>query len=1070
MKVRIRKALPHETPSYKSKLSGFLTKAAKGMEVQTRDESSDLVDFIIASFESGTEADDIISTLTQDYNIATDKAKYYTKYVQDNYLPDPLLEDDEEDKVKINDDKIKNDKVEDIAEDADPNSDLYNMEDSGISGGDYGDGLDLNPDEIAKFGGSKSKTIKYFKKLLKAKEGLEAPEKNSQPNIRGTVNNPSAPFNNNKGFVSAINNQVKDSFYNTQAEKMYEQQANNEFGFGGNRRIKRANKAFFGTKTAPVGVDADYKFGLLGNLKEGTIKWDPNMAINMMQQFGVNQRPQGFGYDPGYGGGSWSNSYNTGWERTTTPGTIVREKIIKSINNAADPTKINNVALNNKPNGTANTNTEWQNSSRKAEKASVDAAGKAFHDYDSTDNHGYVPSGMPDFEFTPGIHEDRKWSSPINQVDFINTNDKIYNEKGKIDWKLYNNLSQEEKDKLNQESYLQKDSKGNEYSVMDAYGTPEFETELNRLQGDYINKGNLYEFKQRFSPNVDPNVPSVWSPYTEPIEEDGGFVDPSQMQPGVLQKFLSGGYDDITQEDIDFTNSKNTTGSYREGGIKKFAGDEEGSEVDSFNEGYTSDAEEQFGIDRQANKEAYRKQVAEGKTRDKYDPNVNYTGTTNTKTNTYNNQGSNQGFNQGFSQGSNQGWYDPRQAAFAIPNRGQGRDGSFKNMLSQFMPVTNDMTWYNQTAGPLGAIKEGYAPNQLKYSKQRKTDGTWAERKLGFNKDKFVDVSYTKLGANDKPGVGVYAPGQGVNANMKPGTSSPGTSPGTSSDTQDIKKFQDSQKAQGKIWDEQTQKWVSGTKGPAYEGFNADSNGNTIPNYLDPTSPDVMPGSNPATKPVNSNLAYGGYMPNDYYAYSGYLPEAQFGKVGPFMTNDTDCTDQQKKDPQSPCYDSKFAIPAFARPGATIQEMMGIDNINCSEEDKLNPESDCYVDPNPESITKRFKVNKAKTVNFGAIGAGVNLAGNAIGALGESLASNTKGNTNMGKFNNSMNRVPKRQTVDTGLTTQEGWDPNAGYDSTGRMTAGAAKGGSVNNEGDITYMSSKQIKEFLKNGGQLEFQ
>ena len=291
MKVRIRKALPHETPSYKSKLSGFLTKAAKGMEVQTRDESSDLVNFIIASFESGTEADDIVSTLTQDYNIATDKAEYYTKYVQDNYLPDPLLEDDdEEDKVKINDDKIENDKVEDLAEDADPNADLYNMEDSGISGGDYGDGLDLNPDEMAKFGGSKSKTIKYFKKLLKAKEGLEAPEEeNSQPNVRGTVNNPSAPFNNNKGFVSAINNQVKDSFYNTQAEKMYEQQANNELAFGGNRRIKRANKAFFGTKTAPVGVDADYKFGLLGNLKEGTIKWDPNMAINMMQQFGVNQ-------------------------------------------------------------------------------------------------------------------------------------------------------------------------------------------------------------------------------------------------------------------------------------------------------------------------------------------------------------------------------------------------------------------------------------------------------------------------------------------------------------------------------------------------------------------------------------------------------------------------------------------------------------------------------------------------------------------------------------------------------------------------------------------------------------
>jgi len=30
------------------------------------------------------------------------------------------------------------------------------------------------------------------------------------------------------------------------------------------------------------------------------------------------------------------------------------------------------------------------------------------------------------------------------------------------------------------------------------------------------------------------------------------------------------------------------------------------------------------------------------------------------------------------------------------------------------------------------------------------------------------------------------------------------------------------------------------------------------------------------------------------------------------------------------------------------------------------------------------------------------------------------------------------------------------------MTAGFKKGGPVNKEGDITYMSSKQIKEFLK--------
>jgi hypothetical protein len=70
-----------------------------------------------------------------------------------------------------------------------------------------------------------------------------------------------------------------------------------------------------------------------------------------------------------------------------------------------------------------------------------------------------------------------------------------------------------------------------------------------------------------------------------------------------------------------------------------------------------------------------------------------------------------------------------------------------------------------------------------------------------------------------------------------------------------------------------------------------------------------------------------------------------------------------------------------------------------------------------------------------------------------------------------MGREDMKDTEFRGGNTQEGWDPNAGYESTGRMTTSfGKKGGSVNNEGDITYMSSKQIKEFLKNGGQLEFQ
>ena len=1141
MKVRIRKALPHETPSYNSKLSNFLVKAANGMEVQQQQQSqsqsqeadsAQIIDYIKSLFEGGEYFENVVAKFSRDYGIDTDQASDFVKYVQDNYVEDPLL---------FGDDDVKEDEVVDVEEPPveEPVAYDYNLNEDGVASGDLGDGLDLTEDEEMKFGGSKSKTIKHFKKLLRAQEGVDVGEQDnetsSQPNIRGTIDNPSDPYNNNTNFIGAINNQVKDNFYTKQAEKMYEQQANGQFGFGGNRRIRRANKAFFGTKTAPVGVDTDYKFGLLGNLKEGTIKWDPEMITNMMQQFGTNQAYQGFGYDPGYGSGSWNSSYNTGWKKTKVAGT--RERVIKAINNAADPTKVNNVALNNDPAKTSNT--EWMGENvyefpetwtpeylaeRKAgNPGQYPETNKPWAPL--TDPKGYVynynnlegidpATGLP----LEDANGDIIYDEDGNKFNKINASTAYYNDRVASspysylldeEYRTANNIKkftdytpeqQEQLEDWGQSSALTRDKQGNEYSTKDMYdGAPDYQEQV-------LNPADAAMQPWRDTKIFKDKQWNRFSPHTYE-EEDGGFIDSSQMQPGVLQKFISGGYDDITQEDIDFTNSKNTTGTYRNGGYLRKAQYGQSTSYDS--------KDPEF-----ANKEAYNAAVANGLTNEEYNPKTTYTGvnsnynkvnnTNNTDrhntrhTTTYNNQGPNQG--------PNQGWYDPRQAAFAIPGRGQGRDGSFRNMMSQFMPVTNDMTWYNQTAGPLGAIKEGYAPSQLKYSKQRKTEGTWAERKLGFNKDRFVDVTYNKLGANDKPGannkpgVGVYAPGQGANANMKPGSTTTlgtngtnGTTPeydspyknsterkiargekreaadeargraafpneyedasGISTEAQDVKKLQDSRAAQGKVWNDQTERWES-------KQIQAlDPNKTMLPER--PIQPE-QGGNN--VGPMANGMAYGGYIPNDYMAYGGYLPEAQFGKVGPFMTNNTDCTDQQKRDPQSPCYDANFAIPDFARPGATIQEMVGIDNINCSEEDKLDPESDCYVDPNPNSITKRFKVNKAKTVNFGAIGAGANLAGNATARVKEVLDNNKLENTDKSKYYTSMGREDMKDTEFRGTTDQQGWDPNAGYESTGRMTAGFKKGGPINKEGDITYMSSKQIKEFLKNGGQLEFQ
>jgi hypothetical protein len=106
----------------------------------------------------------------------------------------------------------------------------------------------------------------------------------------------------------------------------------------------------------------------------------------------------------------------------------------------------------------------------------------------NTWTHDYyhdVPSGMSDSELTPRIYEDRKWSSPVNQADPTNADDKLYDKKGTWIVDQSDTLSQEAQDILSQGSYLQKDSKGNEYAVKPGYGTPEVEAENARLKSEW---------------------------------------------------------------------------------------------------------------------------------------------------------------------------------------------------------------------------------------------------------------------------------------------------------------------------------------------------------------------------------------------------------------------------------------------------------------------------------------------------------------------------------------------------------------------------------------------------------
>ena len=246
------------------------------------------------------------------------------------------------------------------------------------------------------------------KKLMKAKAGMETdPTANQMPNPYGTLDDPrGVDLTPNKSIVAAIKGTaqsfVDEEAARKQAEEMYNQQlgmptveqggandwstnlhnygealdhmmpnnnttgyntsfSGDQMAFGGTRRVRRANKAFFGSPTALPGATTDYEFGPLGGLKKGRVEYDlgklgqalkdnPQLASMLMPQMGMGM-PRGGGlwnrwtsnnvpqfnpfgsYSSGYSSysGSSSSSYGSPQSRL--------KWATQTVNNSADPSK-----------------------------------------------------------------------------------------------------------------------------------------------------------------------------------------------------------------------------------------------------------------------------------------------------------------------------------------------------------------------------------------------------------------------------------------------------------------------------------------------------------------------------------------------------------------------------------------------------------------------------------------------------------------------------------------------------------------------------------------------------------
>lgn len=213
-------------------------------------------------------------------------------------------------------------------------------------------GMDAEPyDNAYKFGGlTKGAYVKKrIKELRKAAQGNEVQNNETNISPRGTIDSPSGFTSPEKNLASVIKQNANEAMLKQQAENEYQQYQNSTMGqdfngkflFGGrNRKIRRANRAMFGTPTAIPGVDVSYEFGPLGGLRKAEANWDLDAIGDLAKLLpgAMNIMP---GMFPGMMPGGMS------YKKVSYPAQV-RKKTITAINNAA----LDDVA-NQNPNSTA---------------------------------------------------------------------------------------------------------------------------------------------------------------------------------------------------------------------------------------------------------------------------------------------------------------------------------------------------------------------------------------------------------------------------------------------------------------------------------------------------------------------------------------------------------------------------------------------------------------------------------------------------------------------------------------------------------------------------------------------
>ena len=1038
MKVRIYKA-PDGKGKFVNKLGSFMQKASNGLQVANmralRQEMIDMSD-------QGDDLETIADTITNNYGL-----NYDDVYDEVQTLLGFPQEAPSENNTPVTTDGQTTPTVETpIDYDLTSNTGEELADDMEEGWGD-----EQGSNEEMRRGGSTSK--KTFVKgvmrtLKKAAEGMEQEDSN----VADTTD---LPYAGRKGFVNNWKQGVKNLGNEFYAKQMYDQAQNAQMmqpamepGLETASKGKEVRKAksdfqkafgdiaagYFGVPGMPnylqtinvvdpskmpqgqmpnqqaqgegmPGIDFQYKKGpWWSGQREWSAKGVPIGMMMGMPGGNMQGMPmQGTGYMPV---NPWGYSYSG---KRQVPGKIITETTTRLINRAADPanpTSENKGVLNNNP-----------------------------------ESNPISPNWLAETSIDPQV---------FNIIQNIKTNELEQRRRAAADFE-----NTPEAADLSQDEYS---------SRLAGYGVRPYETTFDpygledeaRLDGEYEGALN--------------NAGSVdWDLLTRAY---GGAIDQSQMQPGVLAKFFTGGNDAspmVQYQDNDI-NTKNVDDpyGYAEGGLIKaepgYTVTKSPNFVDNMIPEYTSPAHQQYapGTTTAQNRAAFDEMVRRGvlDANTKYDPAKSYASidkpvATNQGTTT---------------QVNNQG-YAPQFRGYPTAPTVREQIG---RMFNPFHDKSGNFTWASQSGpakmmngmpfnpamvgGPEGYVQD-YQYNKSPWYKGGKQTLSVTNRYVGANGK---PVAGATPAAENKPGVGIYAPGIGVNAAMKPAGATTTTGTTTEQPVANTDKYARRDERYNTRNDRRAER----------RGLNEDSG-------ITPMSDeDYMAKVNANKAAANQKVPLDKFTsereemnPQPGFAFGGsalsrYIGGGINAGTGPFDPNKStfdantdvnqdECTDFEKRDPNSPCYNANANIPAFAQPGASLQSMMGMESKQ-----------------QPQDYTVDYDLHNAKKIDTNALANDFKLASRVTQGVDNLNQNAYSKQYSLANIASSDSREPTNDLDYTG-----------GYSGINQRHVGAPRfnsvvgeaafvryGGTPNYaEGGEYNMSQEELLKFMAQGGQVEF-